>query len=323
MSTMNETKPVEVDNAEEVESRIVKAWKEAREFPAKRMVDYLGPTGIWIFAYYFSSLFMMIVLNIARLGWSFEAIFSAPIYFAQIFLNYGLNSGKVISDPLDTANDFYYQKIDFGNALTSTSWIFAPFIIYVLGIFIALLPFSGYPQPIGDFDYLLNFRYFHHFVPFLTERANGTKGGGFYFLIAWLPIILSVLISAFVAKRVFSGEEGQTRNINVLKIMLFNLLVGFIVGMQMGTLTGTVRFRFGGALRSIFTSSYENEGYSFDGQYNPNTILVTSWFINFIPMILATLWHLIYSPLEDSIVKGVNNSGKWINSKKKKEATVK
>ncbi len=320
MSTMNETKPVEADNAEEVESRIVKAWKEARKFPAKRMVDYLGPTGIWIFAYYFSSLFIMIVLNIARLGWSLEAIFSAPTYFAQIFLNYGLNSGKVIADPLDTENDFYYQKIDFENALTSASWISAPFIIYVLGLLIAILPGSGFPQPIGDYDYLVNFRYFHHFVPFLTERANGTKGGGFYFLIAWLPIIMSVLISAFVAKRVFSGEEDQTRNVNVLKIMLFNLLIGFIIGMQMGTLTGTVMFRFGGALKSIFTSSYDNEGYFFDGQYNPNTILVISWFINFIPMSLAALWHIIYSPLEDAIIKGANNSGKWINSKRKKEA---
>jgi hypothetical protein len=304
MSTVN--KKTEQESADPAESRIASAWKEAVKFPTKRLLDYIGPTGLWLICYYLASIFMMMVLNIARLGWTGEAIFSAPTYFAQLFINFGLNSGKIKAPDLDRENDFYYQKIDFDNALSSASWIFAPMIIYVLGIMLTILPDSGFPQPIGDFDYQTNFRYFHHFVPFLGFDIDPDTNimfttGVFYFLIAWLPIILACVIGAFVTKRVF--PEKKNRSISVLKFMIFNLVVGFIVGMQMGTMTGEVNFRITGAIRTIFTNSYDNTGYFFTGEYHPNTILVVSWFVNFIPMILAAVWYLIYDPLEDQTIR--------------------
>lgn len=310
MSTTNEK--IEKESAEPAESRIASTWKEASKFPTKRLLDYIGPTGIWLLCYYLASIFMMIVLNIARLGWTVEAIFSAPIYFSQLFISYGLNSGKVKAPDLDRENDFYYQKIDFGNALSSGAWLFAPMIIYVLGLFMTILPGSGFPQPIGDFDYLLNFQYFHHYVPFLgfnvdPETNIMSTTGAFYFLIAWLPIILACLVGAFVTKRVF--KEKKNRSINVLKLMLFNLLVGFIVGMQMGTMTGEVNFRITGAIRTIFTNDYDNTGYLFSGQYHPNTIMIVSWFVNFIPMFLAAAWYLLYDPIEDNIIKSAKYTG--------------
>ncbi|NHJ86388.1 MAG: hypothetical protein FK734_13070, partial [Asgard group archaeon] len=231
MSANNKTKSN--GDEEKIDIRLVNTWDEVKKYPVKKMIDYIGPTGIWLLSYYFASIFMMIVLNIARLGWTAEAIFAAPSYFAQIFINYGLNSGKIEAEPLDQENDFYYAKADYSNFLTSAAWLFAPMIIYILGIFINILPGSGYPQPIGDYDYLVNFQYFHDFVPFL----NDTKTGGFYFLVAWLPMILSVIVGAFVSKRLFRSKRQI--NVNVLKIMLFNLIAAFIVGMQMGVMTGT------------------------------------------------------------------------------------
>jgi len=282
---------------------------------------------------------MMIVLNIARIGFTGEAIFSAPSYFSQLFISYGLNAGKTDAPPPDILlelptyldPDYGLQKIDFANALTSGAWLFAPMVIYVLGLFLVILPGSGFPQPVGDYDYLTNFQYFHHYVPFLgftvdSETNIMTTTGAFYFLIAWLPIILACLIGAFVTKRVF--KEKKNRSISVLKLMLFNLVVGFIVGMQMGTITGEVNFRITGALKTIFTNSYDNTGYYFSGQYHPNTILIVSWFVNFyfsgqyhpntilivswfvnfIPMIMAAAWYLLYDPLEDNIIKAAKNT---------------
>lgn len=318
MSTINEK--IEKESAEPAESRIASSWKEASKFPAKRLLDYIGPTGLWLLCFYLASILMMVILNIARIGFTGEAIFSAPTYFTQLFISYGVNSGKTAAPPpnillelptyLDP--DYGLQKIDFANALTSGAWLFAPMVIYVLGLLFVILPGSGFPQPLGDFDYLLNFQYFHHFVPFLGFETNPDTGimtttGSFYFLLVWLPIILACLIGAFVTKRVF--KEKKNRSISVVKMMLFNLVAGFIVGMQMGTITGEVNFRIIGALRTIFTDSYDNTGYFFSGEYHPNTILIISWFVNFIPMVFAALWYLIYDPLEDAIIKGAKNTG--------------
>ncbi|NPE08871.1 MAG: hypothetical protein GNW80_11375 [Asgard group archaeon] len=327
MSTINEK--IEKESAEPAESRIASTWKEASKFPTKRLLDYIGPTGLWILSFYLASIFMMIVLNIARLGFTGEAIFSAPSYFTQLFISYGLNSGKIAVPPPDTLLelpayldvDYGLQKIDFANALTSGAWLFAPLVIYVLGLLLAILPGSGFPQPIGDFDYLTNFQYFHNFVPFLGFTVNPetnimTTTGAFYFLIAWLPIILACLIGAFVTKRIF--KEKKNRSISVLKLMILNLVTGFIVGMQMGAITGEVNFRIIGALKTIFTSSYDNTGYFFSGQYHPNTIIIVSWFVNFIPMIMAAIWYLIYDPLEDYIVKTAKNTGAFTAKKFKK-----
>ncbi|MHA1531711.1 MAG: hypothetical protein ACTSR6_06905 [Candidatus Heimdallarchaeota archaeon] len=327
MSTINEK--IEKESAEPAESRIASTWKEASEFPTKRILDYIGPTGLWLLSFYFASLFMMIVLNIARLGFTGEAIFSAPTYFSQLFISYGLNSGRVdvpsadilLELPAYLDADYGLQKIDFANALTSGAWLFAPLVIYVLGLLFVILPSSGFPQPIGDYSYLTNFQYFHHFVPFLGFTVDPvtnimTTTGAFYFLIAWLPIILACLIGAFVTKRVF--KEKKNRSISVLKFMLFNLAAGFIIGLQMGTITGEVDFRITGALKTIFTNSYDNTGYYFSGQYHPNTILIVSWFVNFIPMILAAIWYLIYDPLEDNIIKGAINTGAFMSKTFKK-----
>jgi len=317
MSTINEK--IEKESAEPAESRIASTWKEASEFPTKRLLDYIGPTGLWLLCFYLASILMMIVLNIARIGFTGEAIFSAPSYFSQLFISYGLNAGKTDAPPPDILlelptyldPDYGLQKIDFANALTSGAWLFAPMVIYVLGLFLVILPGSGFPQPVGDYDYLTNFQYFHHYVPFLGFTVDSdtnimTTTGAFYFLIAWLPIILACLIGAFVTKRVF--KEKKNRTISVLKLMLFNLVVGFIVGMQMGTITGEVNFRITGTLKTIFTNSYDNTGYYFSGQYHPNTILIVSWFVNFIPMIMAAAWYLLYDPLEDNIIKAAKNT---------------
>ncbi len=275
MSAINEK--IEKESAEPAESRIASTWKEASNFPTKRILDYIGPTGLWLICFYLASIFMMIVLNIARIGFTGEAIFSAPTYFTQLFISYGLNAGKIEAPPPDILLelpayldvDYGLQKIDFANALTSGAWLFAPLVIYVLGLFLVILPGSGFPQPVGDFDYLTNFQYFHHFVPFLgftvdPETNIMTTTGAFYFLIAWLPIILACLIGAFVTKRIF--KEKKNRSISVLKLMVFNLAAGFIVGMQMGTITGEVNFRITGALKTIFTNSYDNTGYYSTGQ---------------------------------------------------------
>ncbi|RLI70913.1 hypothetical protein DRO91_06235 [Candidatus Heimdallarchaeota archaeon] len=148
MSTSTESTVEE--SASQTKPRII---DEIKNYPVKRFIDYVGPTGLWLFLYYLFSLFMMIVLNIARIGWSLESIFAAPRYFAELFINYGLNAGKIEADPLDQELDFYFKRNDFSNFMTSASWIFAPMIIYVLGIFLSILPASGFQQPIGDFNY--------------------------------------------------------------------------------------------------------------------------------------------------------------------------
>ncbi|NHJ48106.1 MAG: hypothetical protein FK733_09990 [Asgard group archaeon] len=293
MST--ETDTPKKETSEIKKSRVT--WNEIKNHPSKRLVDYIGPTGFWLLIYYASSLFMMIVLNIARIGWSLEAIFTAPMYIAQIFINYGLNSGKVEDTTVGSENDFMYEKADLDNVMTSAAWLFAPMVVYVLGLLMIILNGAGYPQPVGDYDYLLNFQYFHQFVPFLNEN----KSGGFYFLIVWLPIIISTVIAAFVSKRLF--REGiKQPNINVIRILLFNILVGFAVGMQLGVITGDVEFKFRGAIGTILTNDYDNWGYFFYGQYNPNSIMFTSWFINFIPLFIGVAWHALYGNIEDRIL---------------------
>ncbi|NHK31581.1 MAG: hypothetical protein FK730_09530 [Asgard group archaeon] len=291
MST--ETKANKEENDEIKKSRVT--WNEIIKHPTKRLIDYVGPTGIWLLSYYISSLFMMVVLNIARTGWSFEAIFAAPLYMAQIFINYGLNSGKV-KDDIDPYNAIYYERSDINNAMTSGAWLFAPLLIYVLGIFFVILPGSGFPQPLGDYNFETNFMYFHQFVPFLNEN----KGGGFYFLIVWLPLILSILIGAFVSKRFFKGKKQPI--VSLVKVFVFNLLAGFAVGLQMGVVTGGVEFNLRGAFQTILTSDYDNIGYFFYGEYHPNTIMITSWFINFIPTFMAIAWYALYGNLEDLIL---------------------
>ncbi|HUT80541.1 MAG TPA: hypothetical protein VMZ29_04990 [Candidatus Bathyarchaeia archaeon] len=285
------------------ETRINVMWKQMKNQEIKRFIDYIGPTGIWLLLYYVFSLFMMIVLNIVRIGWSFEAIFGAPTYFSQLFISYGLNAGKVPTDPLDFDNVYYLQRIDYGNFLTSASWLFAPMIVYVLGIFISMLTGSGFPQPIGDFAFNTNFQYFHQYVPLLNEN----KGGGFYFLIAWVPIILAIVIGAIMTNRIF--RDKKNKNVNVIRIFLFSLIAGFIVGLQMGTITGTVQFKIRGAFRTIFLNSYQNEGYLFSGEYNPNTILITSWFINFIPAFMAVIWYGLYNSFIKQIHKQTRKNG--------------
>lgn len=289
----SETNANNEEKAKIKKSRITKG--EILNHPSKRIVDYVGPTGLWLLSYYITSLLTMIIVNIARVGWSFEAIFTAPIYIAQIFINYGLNSGKA-KDDIDPYNEFFYERSDVNNVMTSAGWLFAPLLVYVLGIFFVILPGSGFPQPLGNYDYLLNFMYFHQYIPFLNEN----KGGGFYFLIVWLPLILSMLIAAFISKRFFKGKKQPI--VSLVKIFIFNLLAGFAVGLQMGVVTGDVEFNLRGALQSILTSDYENLGYFFTGQYHPNSIMITSWFINFIPTFMAIAWFAIYGNLEDLIL---------------------
>lgn len=301
MSTITEEKE------QQQKSKIMTTWDEMKSFKIKPFRQYIGPTGIWMLSYYFISIFIMIAMNIARVGWSGEAIFAAPSYFAQLFLNYGLNAGKVAADPLDPASDFYLEKIEFSRPLMSASWLFAPMIVYVLGLFLSILIGSGYPQPTGEFSYLENFFYFHERTVALTgdPLANDpAKTGGFYFIIAWLPIILSAIVGAIISKRVFKKDENpkQHKTFNVIKVMLYNLFAGFIVGLQMGYMTGKVTFNIFGAIVTIFTSSYDNYGYMFTGQYNPNVIMLTSWFVNFIPIIIVAFTYIIYSPFEDKTI---------------------
>ena len=219
MSTVNEEK-----EQSQKESRTMRTWDKMKSFEVKRFRDYIGPTGIWMICYYVISIFIMICINVARVGWSGEAIFAAPAYFAQLFINYGLNAGKVDAPDTDPDLDFYYEKIEFGPFLVSASWIFAPMIIYVLGILMSILPGSGYPNPGGYYDVNDNFLYFHE----RTILLNENKLGGFYFLIAWLPIILATFFGAFISKRIFKDEK-QFKGFNVIRVMLLNLVFGFIV----------------------------------------------------------------------------------------------
>jgi len=310
MSTKSEASSIDAGKPAIKKSRVT--WEEIKKHPTKRFIDYIGPTGIWILLYYVFSIFMMITLNLVRIGWSAEAIFGAPTYFSQLFISYGLNAGKIESNPLDTTIDFYFQRVDYGNFLTVAAWLFAPMIIYVLGIFIALLPGSGYPQIFGDFSYKLNFQYFHQYVPLLTTRIGEEgeilgKGGGFFFLIAWVPILLTIIIGAIITRKIF--KEQEEKNINVIKLMMYNLLAGFIVGLQMATITGKIEFNLRGTFRTIFASEYENYGYFFSGEYHPNSILITSWFINFIPTFLAVIYYGFYNSVVDQIMKGTRKTG--------------
>ncbi len=307
MSTINEEKD------QQHESKVMATWDKMKSFKAKPFKQYVGPSGVWILCYYFISLFIMIAMNIARVGWSGEAIFAAPAHFAQLFLNYGLNAGKVAADPLDVVNDFYLEKIEFGRPLMSASWLFAPMIVYVIGMLLSILSSSGYPQPIGDYGYLENFYYFHERTVALSGDPladNPGKSGGFYFLIVWLPILLSALAGAIISKRLFKDDPKQHKSFNVIKIMMFNLLVGFIVGLQMGYMTGEVTVSLWGTFKTIFTSSYENSGYMFTGQYNPNVLMFTSWFVNFIPIMIIAVIYLLYSPIEDKVASLFNGNMK-------------
>ncbi|MFW9924333.1 MAG: hypothetical protein ACFFDW_13700 [Candidatus Thorarchaeota archaeon] len=309
MSTINEEKEAPIQD-----SHVLSKWDQVKSFQTKRFKDYVGPTGIWMLTYYLVTIFVMICLNVARVGWSGEAIFAAPAYFAQLFLNYGLNAGKVAADPLDTENDFYIEKIEFGRALTSASWIFAPMIIYILGMLFVFLVGSGYPQPEGAYSYLENFRFFHERTVLLWgDVANDRKGGGFYFILVWIPIIVATLVGAFVSKRVFEDKK-QASSFNVIKMMGFNLLSGFIIGYQMAYMTGGVSLSIGGALKTIFTNSYDNFGFYFSGQYNPHSIILTSWFINLIPIFIAALWYIMYNQIEDASIKYTKNTIGWMNS---------
>lgn len=274
-------------------SRIDKAIEKAKEPTVKKFKYYIGPTGIWLLAYYFSSLFIMICMNIARVGWSGEAIFAAPSHFAQLFINYGLNAGKV--------DEFTYEKIEFNRALESASWLFSPWILYVLGFMFAILVNSGFPKPTGDYDYLDNYFYFHE----RTVALNSSKGGGFYFLIYWLPIILATLIGAFISRRLFEKDEVE---INVLKVGGFNLIIGFIVGLQMGVMTGTYDVSFIGFFRTIFGISEENTAVIFTGQYHPNSIMIMSWFLNLAPLIIGAVWYRLYNFLEIKTIIYYNQS---------------
>ncbi|MHA1500870.1 MAG: hypothetical protein ACTSSB_03395 [Candidatus Heimdallarchaeota archaeon] len=317
MSTTNEAQSnVETQATEEetsdFKSRLAAAWEEAKSFKAKKMKSYIGPTGIWLLIYYGISLFVMIAMNIAIAGWSAEAIFTAPAYFAQLFINFGLNAGKVMDKSFDVG--FYNQKIQFNTALTSASWLFAPMVIYVLGILFTILLGSGWPMPIGGYSYRLNHRYFHDYTVLLN---SSNKGGGFYFLLVWLPIILSILIGAFVSKRIFPTEEE--RGVSVIKIMAFNVIAGLIVGFQMSELTGDVMLKPGLWLRAIFTNEFYGDvietviGYEnyFTSQYNPFVIMLASWFTNFIPMFSAAIWYSVYDNNEQKVVDGIKGLSDW------------
>ena len=290
-----ETAPISTHATKEEEtfgSRVAKAIQDAKNPEVKRLTDYIGPTGFWLFSYYVASIFIMICVNIARVGWSGEAIFAAPSYFAQLFINYGLNAGKV--------DENTFEKIEFSRGLESASWFFAPWIIYTLGIMFVMLPGSGYPMLTGDYDYTDNFLYFHE----RTVALNADKSGGFYFLIVWLPLILATLAGALISKRLFKKEN---RSLGLIKLVLFNLVVGFFVGLQMGLMTGTYRISILGSLRTIFGVSEDNVGVIFTGHYHPNAIYVTSWFINLFPAIITAIWYVFYAFLEDKILELIAN----------------
>lgn len=335
MSTTNEGQNVaETQETEEsskdFKSRLAAAWEEAKSFKAKKMKSYVGPTGIWLLTYYGITLFVMIALNIARVGWSGEAIFAAPAYFAQLFLNFGLNAGKVMDSNFDVG--FYNQKIVFNSMLTSASWLFAPMIIYVLGILFSILPGAGWSMPVGNYTFNLNFRYFHDYTVLINEN---NKGGGFYFLLVWLPIILSILIGAFVTKRIFPNKEE--RGISVVRIMLFNIIAGLIVGYQLSGITGQVIIKPGLWLKAIFTNEFygdvieSNLGYDnyYTSMYNPFVIMTASWFVNFIPMFAAAIWYIVYDNNEQKVIDGIKGFPQWtvqawdkITRKSKKEAEL-
>ncbi|MBD3190016.1 MAG: hypothetical protein GF308_05210 [Candidatus Heimdallarchaeota archaeon] len=278
-------------------SRIDQAIENAKQPTVKRFKYYIGPTGIWLLAYYFSSLFIMICLNIARVGWSGEAIFAAPGYFAQLFINYGLNAGKV--------DEFTYEKIEFNRALESASWLFSPWILYVLGFLFAILVDSGYPSPAEDYSYLDNYLYFHE----RTVALDSSKNGGFYFLIYWLPLIFATLIGAFISRRLFDKDEVE---ISVLKVGLFNIILGFIVGLQMGVMTGDYSVSFVGFFRTIFGISEENTAVIFTGHYHPNGIMIMSWFLNLVPLIIVAVWYRVYNFLEIKTIQLYNQSKKEV-----------
>ncbi|MEA2070004.1 MAG: hypothetical protein U9O98_01800 [Asgard group archaeon] len=298
MSTVTDqsNEKAEKEQKKSFKSRLKAAWKEARSYETKKMKNYLGTTGIWLLSYYVSSILIMIAMNIARVGWSAEAIFAAPAYFAQLFINFGLNAGKT--------GEFSYEKIEFNRALISASWIFAPIIIYVLGMMMSFLIGSGYPKPTGDYDYLENFYYFHE----RTVALNSDKSGGFYFFLVWLPLIISILIAAFISTRIYDKERRN--DVNVFGLIFLNLLFGYIVGLQMGVMTGTYRFYIGGFFKTIFTNNRNNTGITFNGQYHPHSILIVSWFINLIPIFLVALWFAIYDSIEKQIIRLAEWSGR-------------
>jgi hypothetical protein len=270
--------------------RIKETLDEAMNFETKKIKHYIGPTGIWLLAYYFSSIFMMIILNIARVGFSGEAIFAAPAHFAQIFINYGLNAGKI--------DETIFEKIEFGRTLMSASWLFSPAIVYVLGILLSFFPITGYGMPEGYYQFEDNYRYFNQHTILLTQ--DGTNG--FYFLIVWLPLILSILVSAFIVKRLFVKED---QNVNVFGLIIFNIFLAFIVGLQMGLMTGTYDVSVLGFFGTILRGTRDNTAvvFSESGHYHPNSIWITSAFVNLIPVALVIVWYAIYNLLEDKIIE--------------------
>ncbi len=224
-----------------------------------------SPTFVWFSSLYFSTLLMMIAMNIARVGF-IKGILTGPQYFARIFLTYGLNATSTYNSPW------------FG----ASAWIFAPFLAIWLGVPLYMLKDAGYAYngPRQDPQGVLFYAFFREDVYGFDVRIFGDKGNLFYIGIVWLPIIIASINTIWVKRR-------TKRNTSMVTRFFVSFIIAVIVAIQFSKMTDpNLHFSFQGLMTSLFDDRKYNHFELYDGAYPPMYLATLMALFQMVPMII-------------------------------------
>jgi len=232
-----------------------------------------SPTTVWFGSLYFFGLFSMIMNNIFRLGFSWNAIANAPSYYAGLFLNYGLNSEGTYTSPYESG---------------ILAWLMAPFIAIWMGLVLYYLRDAG-------FAYNGNTRFMDPFLPagnpfyafFSTDVYGagdlifGIKGNMFYISIVWMPIIFASILTLIYSK--WTKRESW-----IVTRVFFNFVIAAWIAVNLAKITNpTVSLNLGGFFKSVFVDRRNNYFVVYDGQYNPAMLTFVFALFQFVSIVVA------------------------------------
>jgi hypothetical protein len=225
-----------------------------------------SPTFVWFAGLYITSLIMMILLNLSRVGLSWEGLTTGPQYFMRIFMYYGLNATYI-------SNEFI---------LNGGAWLLGPFVTVFLGLALIILSDAGFAfnsemdDPLGTRFYA----FFREDVYGYDVNIFGNKGNMFYIALVWIPII-SASIMVIIAKR----------RLNRTSSLVTRFVVSFVIAIFIGNTFSRIsdpnmHYEWSGFFHSLFVDRRQNAFVVYDGEYPPMMIATFLTLIQIFPMLV-------------------------------------
>ncbi len=275
-----------------------------------------SPTLVWFASLYFFSLLSIIIFNLVRTGFDLASVATAPEYYTDLFLHYGLN-----------AESTYQSKYLHG----FSSWLYAPFVVVFMGLALFFIKEAGLAFNSPSFsisDINKKYAYFSKNVfGYDVVLFGNQKWNAFYIGQVWLPIIAACIVT-------IAYSRHTKRETWIVSRFFISLLISFWLATDLAKMTDpNYYYDWSLFFPTLFEFRYNNRFVAYNGDYNPMTLTLVFTFFQFIPMIMLGVGELAYSATktylqkkqifkskEERIVHIPTKELPWIKERKKTKA---